>query len=62
MIDLIREVAIQIAKRVIRQCGKVNDGVKTYKIGRVNLTEIFPQSWNVRSVWPERAILVVVGI
>ena len=51
MIDIVCQLRIEVAQRVVRQCGQVNDRLESRKIARRQIAQIFanlsecPNSW-----------------
>jgi hypothetical protein len=62
MIDLIGEISVEVAERIVRQRGQVNNGVKATEIGHRQIAKILKLSRNLRISLSEVASGKKVGV
>jgi hypothetical protein len=64
MVDLERQLRIEVAQRVVRQAGKMQHGVEAEEIRHLEFADVFAQARDVvdRTAALERATLVKVAV
>src|SRR5215210_1744157 len=62
MVDLARQLGIQVAERVVREPGEVDDGVETVEQRGLDVAQVDPEGRNLDAVGEEVTALVVEAV
>ena len=62
MVDVVRELRVEVTERIVRQGGEVDDGFETLEMAGLDVPEIKPDAGDLLPAIPEAARLVEAGV